>query len=185
MLDIFFFQPNICHIWFDENMCNLLETLESHVLKSLYTYLDYDTYFLVSGTTLMCVSGLRATVTSSSSSSSSKSTNRIGNQCSMDDIVLHQDATPPLPSGIPTYTVNVQNLCPLKDGCAMGQIHLSCGKFSSARQINPSIFRRLSINDCLLNDGRPLRPGETISFQYANSFSYPMAVSSATCVPSA
>lgn len=166
-------------------MCNLLETLESHVLKSLYTYLDYDTYFLVSGTTLMCVSGLRATVTSSSSSSSSKSTNRIGNQCSMDDIVLHQDATPPLPSGIPTYTVNVQNLCPLKDGCAMGQIHLSCGKFSSAREINPRIFRRLSINDCLLNDGRPLRPGETISFQYANSFSYPMAVSSATCVPSA
>ncbi|KAJ8475678.1 hypothetical protein OPV22_019405 [Ensete ventricosum] len=103
----------------------------------------------------------------------------------MDDIVLHQEQTAPLPNGIPTYTVNVLNLCALSDGCAMGEIHLSCGEFSSARQINPRIFRRLSINDCLLNDGRPLRPGQTISFQYANSFSQPMVVSSATCVSSA
>ncbi|URE25104.1 hypothetical protein MUK42_07352 [Musa troglodytarum] len=120
----------------------------------------------------------------SSSSSASRSTDRIGDRCSVDDIVVNQGTTPPLPSGIPTYTATVLNLCSLRNGCAMGQIHLSCGTFSSARLINPRIFRRLRINDCLVNDGRPLAPGASISFQYANSFSYPLSVSSATCVPS-
>ncbi|CAL9168630.1 TPD1 protein homolog 1 [Musa acuminata AAA Group] len=121
---------------------------------------------------------------SSSSASASRSTDRMGDRCSVDDIEVNQGATPPLPSGIPTYTVTVLNLCSSRNGCAMGQIHLSCGAFSSTRLINPRIFRRLRINDCLVNDGRPLAPGASISFQYANSFSYPLSVSSATCVPS-
>ncbi|RZS17263.1 hypothetical protein BHM03_00049385, partial [Ensete ventricosum] len=105
-------------------------------------------------------------------------------RCSVDDIEVNQGATPPLPNGIPTYTVTVLNLCSSRNGCAIGRIHLSCGAFSSTRLINPRIFRRLRINDCLVNDGRPLAPGASISFQYANSFSYPLSVSSATCVPS-
>ncbi|XP_074567184.1 TPD1 protein homolog 1-like [Curcuma longa] len=112
---------------------------------------------------------------------SSGSTQRVGDQCSMDDIVVNQGATGPLPSGIPTYTVSVLNLCSVSGGCSMGNIHLSCGAFSSARLINPRIFRRLSINDCLLNNGRPLAPGSVVSFQYANSFSYRLAISNATC----
>ncbi|CAL9117918.1 unnamed protein product [Musa textilis] len=117
-------------------------------------------------------------------SSSSSSTDRVGDGCSKDDIVVHQGATPPLPSGIPTYTVVVLNLCPSRGGCAMAHIHLTCGAFSSARLVNPRIFRRLRVNDCLLNDGRPLPSGSSISFQYANSFSYPLAVSNASCIRS-
>ncbi|THU49213.1 hypothetical protein C4D60_Mb06t07180 [Musa balbisiana] len=117
-------------------------------------------------------------------SSSSSSPDRVGEGCSKDDIVVHQGATPPLPSGIPTYTVVVLNLCPSRGGCAMAHIHLSCGAFSSARLVNPRIFRRLRVNDCLLNDGRPLPSGSSISFQYANSFSYPLAVSNASCIRS-
>ncbi|CAL9092391.1 unnamed protein product [Musa acuminata var. zebrina] len=116
--------------------------------------------------------------------SSSSSTDRVGEGCSKDDIVVHQGATPPLPSGIPTYTVVVLNLCPSRGGCAMAHIHLTCGAFSSARLVNPRIFRRLRVNDCLLNDGRPLPSGSSISFQYANSFSYPLAVSNASCIRS-
>ncbi|XP_074572082.1 TPD1 protein homolog 1-like isoform X2 [Curcuma longa] len=115
-------------------------------------------------------------------STSSSSTERIGDACSIDDIVVHQGATGPLPSGIPTYTVSVLNLCSVSGGCAVGHIHLSCGAFSSARLINPRVFRRLRINDCLLNDGRPMAPGSVVSFQYANSFSYPLAISNASCV---
>ncbi|URE12988.1 hypothetical protein MUK42_06025 [Musa troglodytarum] len=115
---------------------------------------------------------------------SSSSTDRVGDGCSKDDIVVHQGATPPLPSGIPTYTVVVLNLCPSRGGCAMAHIHLTCGAFSSARLVNPRIFRRLRVNDCLLNDGRPLPSGSSISFQYANSFSYPLAVSNASCIRS-
>lgn len=115
----------------------------------------------------------------------SGTTDRVGEGCTKDDIVVHQGATPPLPNGIPTYTVVVLNLCSASGGgesCAMGNIHLSCGAFSSARLINPRIFRRLRINDCLLNDGRPLPAGSSISFEYANSFSYPLSISSASCV---
>ncbi|XP_009386836.2 TPD1 protein homolog 1-like [Musa acuminata AAA Group] len=99
--------------------------------------------------------------------------------CSKDDIVVHQEATPPLPSGIPTYTVQVLNTCP--SGCAVAGIHLSCGWYGSARLVDPRIFRRLSYNDCLVNDGASLPAGDSISFQYANSFRYPLSVSSVTC----
>ncbi|KAJ0988781.1 hypothetical protein J5N97_007137 [Dioscorea zingiberensis] len=111
-------------------------------------------------------------------------TDRMGEGCSKDDILLIQGATPPLPSGIPTYTVEVLNTCTGSDPrCAISRIHISCGWFSSARLINPGIFRRLRYNDCLLNDGRPLLPGSSLSFQYANSFPYPLSISSATCPP--
>ncbi|RRT47560.1 hypothetical protein BHE74_00017754 [Ensete ventricosum] len=66
----------------------------------------------------------------------------------------------------------------------MAHIHLTCGAFSSARLVNPRIFRRLRVNDCLLNDGRPIPSGSSVSFQYANSFSYPLAVSNASCIRS-
>ncbi|KAK1379832.1 Tapetum determinant 1 [Heracleum sosnowskyi] len=108
------------------------------------------------------------------------SVKQIGPGCSKSSIDVFQGQTPPLPNGIPTYTVTVKNIC--DTGCTISNIHLSYGWFSSLRTINPSVFRRLSYNDCLVNDGKPLGPGKTITFQYANTFSYPLAVSSITCI---
>ncbi|XP_073049281.1 TPD1 protein homolog 1-like [Primulina eburnea] len=108
--------------------------------------------------------------------------NRVGEgapSCSMDDILVDQGATEPLPDGIPTYTVEVQNVC--VSGCSISDIHLSCGWFSSARLVDPSIFRRVGFDDCLVNGGEPLSPGEALSFQYANTFMYPLYVSSVAC----
>ncbi|KAL6990642.1 TPD1 protein 1 [Sarracenia purpurea var. burkii] len=107
--------------------------------------------------------------------------NRIGptTTCSKDDIVIFQGPTTPLPNGIPTYTVQVLNVC--VSGCSVADIHLNCGWFSSARLINPKIFRRIYYDDCLVNNGEALGPGESLSFQYANSFSYPLSVSSVAC----
>ncbi|XP_061360904.1 protein TAPETUM DETERMINANT 1-like [Gastrolobium bilobum] len=102
-----------------------------------------------------------------------------GDKCSKSDIVINQGPTAPLPSGIPTYTVEIMNMC--VSGCDISGIHLSCGWFSSARLINPKLFKRLRYNDCLVNDGRPLLNGGTISFQYANTFLYPLSVSSVAC----
>lgn len=99
--------------------------------------------------------------------------------CSMEDILLYQGATAPLPNGIPTYTVQILNTC--AGGCAVGVIHVRCGWFSSARLINPRVFRRLSFDDCLVNDGAAIAPGGSVSFQYANSFPYPLSVASGTC----
>ena len=106
--------------------------------------------------------------------------NRIwGEKCSKADIVINQGPTSPLPSGIPTYTVEIMNVC--VTGCDISGIHLTCGWFSSARLINPRIFKRLHYDDCLVNDGRPLTNGGTLSFQYANTFPYPLSVSSVVC----
>ncbi|KAF3644437.1 TPD1 protein 1-like [Capsicum chacoense] len=107
-------------------------------------------------------------------------TNRIwGDKCSKSDIVINQGPTAPLPSGIPTYTVEIMNVC--VTGCDISSIHLKCGWFSSARLINPRIFKRLRFDDCLVNDGKPLINGHTISFQYANTYPYPLTVSSVIC----
>ncbi|MCD7451709.1 hypothetical protein HAX54_013092 [Datura stramonium] len=109
------------------------------------------------------------------------SENRIGpTSCSKDSILVNQGNTPPLPSGIPTYTVIIENAC-YSGSCSISNIHLSCGWFSSARLINPRVFRRLSYNDCLVNNGEPLNPGQSLTFQYANTYKYPLSVSSIDC----
>ncbi|KAJ4847693.1 TPD1 protein 1 [Turnera subulata] len=105
--------------------------------------------------------------------------NRIGTACSKDDISIVQGATAPLPNGIPSYRVQILNVC--VSGCSMSNIHVNCGWFSSTRLINPRVFRRLDYDDCLVNDGEALAPGETLSFQYTNSFQYPLSVSSVAC----
>ncbi|KAG7951365.1 hypothetical protein I3843_12G003800 [Carya illinoinensis] len=108
-------------------------------------------------------------------------TNRMwGERCSKDDIEVTQGPTGPLPSGIPTYTVEIINVC--FTGCDISGIHLSCGWFSSAHLINPNIFKRLGYDDCLVNDGKPLPYGSILSFQYANTFPYPFSVSTVVCV---
>ncbi|XP_057544048.1 TPD1 protein homolog 1-like [Amaranthus tricolor] len=99
--------------------------------------------------------------------------------CSSDDIDIYQGPSTPLPNGIPTFTVQILNAN--VEGCNIGNIHVSCGWFSSARLVDPNVFRRLSYDDCLVNDGDPLAAGESLSFQYANSFSYPLSISSVDC----
>ncbi|KAI3929656.1 hypothetical protein MKX01_025824 [Papaver californicum] len=106
--------------------------------------------------------------------------NRIwGEKCSKSDIIVNQGSTSPLPNGIPTYTVEIMNVC--ISGIDISRIHLSCGWFSSARLINPRLFKRIRYDDCIVNDGKPLANGATLSFQYANTFRYPLSVSSVTC----
>ncbi|KAL4330054.1 hypothetical protein AHAS_Ahas13G0361700 [Arachis hypogaea] len=99
------------------------------------------------------------------------------------DIQISQSASEPLPSGIPTYTVEISNTCVSRSGCSISNIHVTCGPFSSATLINPNIFKRIAYNNCLVNGGHPLLPGNTISFKYANSFSYRLTVSSVRCNP--
>ncbi|KDP29294.1 hypothetical protein JCGZ_19397 [Jatropha curcas] len=80
------------------------------------------------------------------------------------------------------YSIQVQIQNNGASGRRISDIHVSCGSFSSAQFINPKIFRRIVINDCLVNDGNALAPGEIISYEYANSFKYPLVVSSVVCL---
>nr|GMD88548.1 TPD1 protein homolog 1-like [Ipomoea batatas] len=109
-----------------------------------------------------------------------------GPDCSKWDIEVDQAQTPPLPNGIPTYTVIISNNCHVGTGpdagkCTFTDVHLSCGWFSSYILVDPDVFRRLGYNDCLLKNGGNLNPREVISFVYADSFEYPISVTSATC----
>ena len=72
---------------------------------------------------------------------------------------------------VPNWTfADIMKVC--ATSCNIAAIHLRCGWFSSAKLINPIVFRRLGYDDCLVNDGKPLGIGESLSFVYANTFSY-------------
>ena len=101
--------------------------------------------------------------------------------CLKDYIQVIQGTTGNLPSGTPIFSVQIINECP-RD-CSIAQIHLSCDSFASELLINPMIFRKLGSNDCLVNNGKPLANGAVISFEYASSARFPLAVSSLTCLP--
>ncbi|XP_074317172.1 TPD1 protein homolog 1-like [Silene latifolia] len=102
------------------------------------------------------------------------------NKCTESDIIVTQSPGAPLPSGIPTYTVEIINAC--VSGCDISNIHIHCGWFSSARLIDPRIFKRINYNDCLVNGGHPLPNGQSISFQYADTRSYPLVISAMSCL---
>ncbi|XP_022959000.1 TPD1 protein homolog 1-like [Cucurbita moschata] len=96
-------------------------------------------------------------------------------KCSGRDISISQGQVST--SGIPQYAVEIMNTC-LSD-CAPLDVHLSCGMFSSANLINPRLFRRLGNDDCLVNGGRALKPGQIIRFVYSTTFKFPLAFKSA------
>ncbi|KAG8048633.1 hypothetical protein GUJ93_ZPchr0009g1707 [Zizania palustris] len=106
-----------------------------------------------------------------------------------DDIAIDQAHASPLPSGVPAYTVDIINRCICSGGgtgeeCAIANIHVRCGWFSSVNMVDPLVFRRVGRDNCLVNDGKPLNAGETISFEYSNSFPYQLTAVDATCVVS-
>lgn len=98
-------------------------------------------------------------------------------RCKASDLVITQAVGRPLSNGIPTYSVQICSTC--QSNCRIRSVHVSCGLFASAKLVNPRIFRRVGPNNCVVNDGKPLESGATLSFVYANSFSYPMAVTRA------
>ncbi|XP_062205202.1 TPD1 protein homolog 1B-like [Phragmites australis] len=98
--------------------------------------------------------------------------------CSEEDVVVYQNSANPLPSGIPTYTVQIINVC---GGCTVSDVHVSCGDFASTELVDPGKFQRVGFNDCIVKGGGLLEPSETVSFQYSNSFSYTLNVASVAC----
>ncbi|GJN36212.1 hypothetical protein PR202_gb25052 [Eleusine coracana subsp. coracana] len=99
-------------------------------------------------------------------------------ECSEEAVVVLQDNQGPMPNGIPSYTVTITNTCL---GCTVHDVHVACGEFASTELVSPSEFRRLTIGDCLVLDGGAMGPGDTIAFEYSNSFQYDMDVVSVSC----
>ncbi|XP_028806127.1 protein TAPETUM DETERMINANT 1-like [Neltuma alba] len=99
--------------------------------------------------------------------------------CNIREIEINQGPINAHPSGIPAYLVEINNVC--STGCDISNIHVRCGEFSSATVINPNVFHRLAVDDCLVKGGQPLPFGQTVSFIYYNTFPYSLTVSSVSC----
>ncbi|KAK3140857.1 hypothetical protein QOZ80_5AG0406790 [Eleusine coracana subsp. coracana] len=99
-------------------------------------------------------------------------------ECSEEAVVVSQDNQGPMPNGIPSYAVTITNTCL---GCTVRDVHVACGEFASTELVSPSEFRRLAVGDCLVRNGGAMGPGDTIAFEYSNSFQYDMDVVSVSC----
>ncbi|KAK1312023.1 hypothetical protein QJS10_CPA07g00699 [Acorus calamus] len=108
-----------------------------------------------------------------------KAINATTDDCAISDVVVQQGAAGKLPNGIPRYSVEILNMSP-KNTTVM-DVHIKCGWFASYNLVDPSIFRRLAHDDCLVNNGQPILAGQAIGFSYSNTFSYPMTVSVVAC----
>ncbi|THF95586.1 hypothetical protein TEA_023533 [Camellia sinensis var. sinensis] len=71
-------------------------------------------------------------------------------------------------TGTPEYIVEIVDTC-LSVDFLPSNIHLHCGQFASANLVNPQNFKRPSIDDCLMNGGKPLKASQVIRFSYFNS----------------
>ncbi|KAL6624863.1 hypothetical protein ACP70R_032184 [Stipagrostis hirtigluma subsp. patula] len=103
-----------------------------------------------------------------------------GGECSEEAIDVSQHSVGTLADGIPLFSVTITNIC-LQ--CKVQDVHLSCGEFASTQLVDPSDFERVAYGDCVVKGGGAMEPGETVSFEYSNSFEYPLAVSNVSCPP--
>ncbi|XP_011031440.1 PREDICTED: uncharacterized protein LOC105130572 [Populus euphratica] len=99
-------------------------------------------------------------------------------KCSHRDIVIAQAQVQSQPSGLPTFLVEITNT---NTKVQVSNIHFYCEQFSSAIVIRPDVFKRIAVNDSLVNGGKTLAPGLTLSFTYAYSFKYPLSVNTIKC----
>ncbi|KAJ0968927.1 hypothetical protein J5N97_021804 [Dioscorea zingiberensis] len=82
------------------------------------------------------------------------------------------------PGHVPEYTVTISSV----GHRPVSEVHVSCGDFSSARIINPNVFRRLMPGDCLVKNGSIIDMAEAVSFTYTNFPPYKLIVSAAQCL---
>lgn len=95
--------------------------------------------------------------------------------CRPSDILIAQGQVSR--GGVPRFSVTVFNSC-LDDKCSISQIILNCGDFAGIT--NPAVFRRLQQpGTCLVNDGRNLQSGSSVTFDYSQEYMEPLSVRSA------
>lgn len=94
--------------------------------------------------------------------------------CRPSDILIAQGQVSR--GGVPRFSVTVFNSC-LDDKCSVSQIVLNCGDFAGIT--DPAVFRRLQPGTCLVNDGRNLQSGSSVTFEYSQVYMEPLSVRSA------
>lgn len=88
--------------------------------------------------------------------------------CSLSDISVGQNRTTNWAHGMPVWSVNITNNC----ACSRLEVKLNCFGFKTNLGVDPSILS-VSENECLLKNGQPVGPFETVNFLYAWDFKFP------------
>uniref|UniRef100_A0A803MHH4 Uncharacterized protein n=1 Tax=Chenopodium quinoa TaxID=63459 RepID=A0A803MHH4_CHEQI len=83
-------------------------------------------------------------------------------KCGLKNIKVTTKRTGTTIEGQPQYAVTVTNNCP----CAQSRVYLRCLGFSSVQPINPGVFK-VKGDSCLINNGRPIARGKSVSFKYS------------------
>ncbi|GLJ47712.1 hypothetical protein SUGI_1007620 [Cryptomeria japonica] len=65
---------------------------------------------------------------------------------------VNQSPESPMRNGVPSYSVEIQNLC--STGCSIAQVHVTCGWFSTAVEIE---LQRLPCQQWASHKSRRLR----------------------------
>ncbi|KAI4976912.1 hypothetical protein ZWY2020_050519 [Hordeum vulgare] len=101
--------------------------------------------------------------------------------CRTSDIVVQTESWPD-PAGTPVYYVNLVNNC----GCTQNNVKLACPGFNSSVEVYPAAAIRPDGDGklCSLYSGAPVRPKQTIFFNYrytSTKFSFEPVSSTIVC----
>ncbi|KAL2327466.1 hypothetical protein Fmac_020893 [Flemingia macrophylla] len=84
------------------------------------------------------------------------------------NIIVKQSRTGNWAHGMPEWKVTITNQC----SCPQSQVELKCDGFQTYKYADQSILNFFG-NVCLLKNGQPIFPSETVEFLYAWDPPYP------------
>ncbi|TKY58438.1 TPD1 protein-like 1 [Spatholobus suberectus] len=93
--------------------------------------------------------------------------------CSIENISIDQSKTGNWARGMPEWKVTITNNCV----CPQSQVKLKCDGVKKYKEMDPSILS-ISRGVCLLKNGHPISPSETIEFLYVRDTQFPFQISS-------
>ncbi|KNA11977.1 hypothetical protein SOVF_130110 [Spinacia oleracea] len=83
-------------------------------------------------------------------------------RCGVSNIKVTTRRTRNTVEGQPQYAVTISNNCP----CAQSGVYLRCLGFSTVQPVNPRVMK-VKGNSCLINNGRPIVKGKSLTFNYS------------------
>ncbi|KAL9246046.1 hypothetical protein vseg_019629 [Gypsophila vaccaria] len=83
-------------------------------------------------------------------------------KCGVSNIKVTTKRTGNTIEGQPEYQVMITNNCP----CAQSKVYLRCLGFSTVQPVSARLLQ-IKGDSCLVNSGRPIKPGKPVSFKYS------------------
>ncbi|CAN1172968.1 TPD1 protein homolog 1 [Linum perenne] len=83
--------------------------------------------------------------------------------CDQNSLTIGTTRSGKMIGGETEWNVEVINNCE----CPISQLVLSCKGFGTVEKLDPSKFKQIAGDKCLVNDGNPIAPKASVKFSYA------------------